>query len=175
MDPFFIETAFELIDFRSFSNLWFWLVLAVAWSGASYRAVGVPHDLARRAAQGEPQAMVDLRALIDVTARRMIAMADAAGPWLVGIAWFVGTLLGLMGFLYRIEFAQALLLLFVPFSLVAKLNLRTARSAMILPDDALPNLLHRHRRIVQTMGIVSIFFTAMWGMWVNMNATVLGP
>ena len=33
----------------------------------------------------------------------------------------------------------------------------------------------RHRRIVQALGVVSIFVTAMWGMWVNLNVSVLHP
>jgi hypothetical protein len=30
-----LDTVFELIGVRSFSNIWFWLVLAMVWSGAS--------------------------------------------------------------------------------------------------------------------------------------------
>ena len=33
-------TVFELIDMRSFSNLWFWIALAVVWSTAKYIYVG---------------------------------------------------------------------------------------------------------------------------------------
>jgi len=38
------ETIFELIDMRSFSNLWYWIVLSVLWSTMSHWVLGVPFD-----------------------------------------------------------------------------------------------------------------------------------
>ena len=175
MDFFFIGTALELIDTRSFSNLWYWIALAVAWSRASYWVVGVPFDLVRRAARGDGAALDDLTALAGVHAQRMVRIADASGLLMTGFAWFAVTALALLGFLYRVELAQALLALAAPMSVVAWLNLRTAR-AMLRAErpDELPTLMLRQRRRVQALGIASIFFTAMWGMWVNMTVSVLG-
>lgn len=169
----FIDTAFELIDLRSFSNLWFWLALAATWSITSYRAVGVPYDLTRRAWRGDGEALADLYAIGSANARRLCQIADLSGLWLLGLLCFAVTLLLLLAFLYWIEFAQALLFLLVPLSAVAWLNLRTARRFLATDAEDLPGLLMRHRRAVQAMGVVSIFFTAMWGMWINLNASVL--
>ena len=45
----FTQTLLDVIDFRSFSNLWFWIVLAVAWSTASHWVLGIPFDMVMRA------------------------------------------------------------------------------------------------------------------------------
>ncbi|MEC7258626.1 MAG: component of SufBCD complex, partial [Pseudomonadota bacterium] len=43
------SSIFELIDMRSFSNLWFWIALAVTWSTTSHWVLGVPFDMVNRA------------------------------------------------------------------------------------------------------------------------------
>ena len=35
---------------RSFSNLWYWIALAVLWSTVSHWVLGVPFDMVQRAA-----------------------------------------------------------------------------------------------------------------------------
>ena len=54
MDAF--RAIFELIDMRSFSSLWFWILLAVTWSTASHWVIGVPYDLIQRARRTGPEA-----------------------------------------------------------------------------------------------------------------------
>ena len=43
------DSLFSTIDLRSFSNLWFWLMLAVAWSNVTHYVMGVPFDMVQRA------------------------------------------------------------------------------------------------------------------------------
>ena len=43
------DTVFEVIDMRSFSNLWYWIGLAVLWSSVSHWVLGVPYDSILRA------------------------------------------------------------------------------------------------------------------------------
>jgi hypothetical protein len=174
LDPFFIQNAFEVIDMRSFSNLWFWIALAVLWSTASYWVVGVPYDMVRRAGRGDMEALQDLSILGGIHSRRLIYISDVSGLLMTGFTYFAVTVLALVGFLYEMEFAQAIFLLFTPMTLVGWLNMRTARHFVESPVDRLPGLMMRHRRLVQLVGIISIFVTSMWGMWVNTNANVLG-
>ena len=47
------ELLNEMIDMRSFSNLWFWIALAVMWSTTSHWVLGVPFDMVIRAARAE--------------------------------------------------------------------------------------------------------------------------
>ncbi|MGB3691028.1 MAG: component of SufBCD complex [Jannaschia helgolandensis] len=174
MDFLFLELALEAIDFRSFSNLWFWIALAVLWSTASHWVVGVPFDMVRRAARGNEQSLEDMHVLANIHARRILFIAEETGLITTAFSFFLVTMLALLGFLYRVEFAQAILLLFLPLMLVAWVTLRAARKVDGLDASDLGNLLFRTRRLIQFLGIVSIFVTSMWGMWVNLSANVLG-
>jgi hypothetical protein len=44
-----VPIVFEVIDMRSFSNLWYWIALAVLWSSTSHWVLGVPFDMIQRA------------------------------------------------------------------------------------------------------------------------------
>lgn len=168
------QTLFELIDMRSFSNLWYWIVLACVWSMASHWVLGVPFDMVLRARRQGGQAEADLEDLVRIYTNRMLYITNVAGLWLLGFACFLLTMLGLLGFYYRFEFAQAVMLLAFPLSLVGLLSLSTAR--LIQQEDAtgerLRKRLLRHRLYTQIIGMVSIFCTALWGMLQNVSAVV---
>ncbi|MEL6585561.1 MAG: component of SufBCD complex [Pseudomonadota bacterium] len=174
MDFLWLEIAVEVIDFRSFSNLWFWIALAAIWSTASHWVIGVPFDMVRRAARGHEQSLADMHTLANIQARRLVYIADATGVISTGVTFFLVTILALLGVVYGVEFAQAILSLFLPMAIVGWLSVYTARKVDGLDAYALGNLLARHRRAIQLIGVVSIFTTALWGMWVNLNASVLG-
>ena len=167
-------TIFELIDMRSFSNLWFWIALAVVWSTASHWILGVPFDLVTRARRHGGQAAEDLEALVRINTNRLLYISTVSGLWLLGFVCFILTGLALLGFVYRVEFAQALFLLGFPMTIVGALHLSTAR--LIQDREAqgedLWRYLSRHRTIVQAIGMVSIFVTALWGMYQNL---AVGP
>ncbi|QBF31750.1 component of SufBCD complex [Thalassococcus sp. S3] len=170
------QTVIELIDMRSFSNLWFWIALAVVWSSASHWVLGVPYDMVTRARRHGGQASLDLQDIVRVNVNRMLYIADMSGLWLLGLACFVLTGLVLLGFVYGVEFAQAVFLLGFPISIVAMMSLRTARAirAEELAGDGLCHRLTRHRFYVQGVGVVSIFITSLWGMYQNLSLGVLG-
>lgn len=167
-------TVFEVIDMRSFSNLWFWIALAVLWSSASHYVLGVPYDMVIRARRHGAEAVTDVDALTMISVRRILYVVRMAGLWLVAFVAFMLTSFVVLGFWYEVEFAQALLLLAAPMTLVGALSVRTAirieRTDARGPD--LWKLLLRHRMAVQGIGMVSIFVTAMWGMWQNLNAVI---
>jgi len=170
----FYTTAFELIDTRSFSSLWFWITLAYAWSAASHYVIGVPYDVVARAVKYRGQVEADLKDLVRVNANRFIYIADTAGNWLVGVSFFAITAFALLGFYYRVEFSQALFLLFTPMSLVFALSVRCARriDSTSLADIRIK--LRRQRLTIQVIGMLSILATSMWGMFYNMSVGVLG-
>jgi hypothetical protein len=60
------ENVFELIDMRSFSNLWYWIALAVVWSTASHWVLGVPFDLITRARRKGGVVEQDLKTLLRI-------------------------------------------------------------------------------------------------------------
>lgn len=170
------ETIYRLIDLRSFSNLWFWIALAVLWSSVAHYIIGVPWDMVVRARRTGGRTAADLATLARIHAERLTYIVDVAGLWLAGFAGFALTGLFLLGFVYRVEFAQALFLLALPMSVVAALSMRTARIVLAegCAGEALYRRLRRQRRAVQAIGMVAIFVTALWGMYQNLHATVLG-
>lgn len=170
------KTIFELIDMRSFSNLWFWIALAVMWSTTSHWVLGVPFDMVARARKDETAAQ-DLHHLVGINIRRLLYVARVSGLLLVAIAAFVFTVLVVLGLFYQVEFAQALFLLLFPMAIVGVLSLSTAQKiATTAPEgEALYRQLSRHRMKVQAIGMVSIFITSLWGMWQNMQVFAIWP
>lgn len=170
------DPVFELIDMRSFSNLWFWIALAVVWSTASHWVLGVPFDMVQRAAKNGGQTEIDLEDLVRINVNRILFIGRVSGLWILAITCAILTGLGMLGFIYWLEFAQALFLLAFPLSLVGALSLATARRIEVdeLHGDALRRRMRLHRIYTQIIGVAAIFVTAMWGMYQNMTLGALG-
>lgn len=171
------ESVFEVIDLRSFSNLWYWIGLAVLWSSVSHWVLGVPHDAILRARRGRPEtALQDLHDLTRVNVNRILYIVDVSGAWLALLGSTVVTALGLTAFFYGVEFAQAIFFMIVPMMLVGALSVRTARKIrrQELSGDDLIRKLILHRFVTQIIGVISIFITAMFGMWVNLYTGPFG-
>ena len=153
------EAIFTLIDMRSFSNLWFWIALAVLWSSASHWVLGVPYDMVVRARRNGGQAYQDLYDMVRINVNRILYISRVSGLWLMGAVCFVLTICGFLGFMYRVEFAQALFLLGLPMSFVGLITMATAHR--IERDDPQEDALFRrltiHRTYVQIVGMVSIY------------------
>ncbi len=173
MDLFSI--IFELIDLRSFSNLWYWIALAVLWSSASHWVLGVPFDMVGRAAKHGGEAAQDLQDAVRIQVNRLIYISDVSGFILTAFAFFAVTTLLMLGFVYHVEFAQAVVLMLLPMYIVGFINLRTARALRVPHDDeALRKRLTHTRIVIQLVGVASIFVTALWGMYQNLTIGVLG-
>ncbi|MBD0864937.1 MAG: component of SufBCD complex [Rhodobacteraceae bacterium] len=170
------QSIVELIDLRSFSNLWYWIILAILWFMASHSVLGVPYDLVLRARRHEGAAQVDLEDMIRINVSRILYMGDVSGVLISGIAAFVLTGLVLLGFVYGVEFAQAVFLLVFPMSIVGMLSVRQAwiiRADQVAGAN-LRDRLGKHRLHTQIIGTVSIFCTALWGMYQNLAIGVWG-
>ena len=170
------KTIFEVIDMRSFSNLWFWIALAVLWSTTSHFVIGVPHDLIRRAWREGGQSLADVEALAHIYTRRLLYIARAGGIFLIAFLAFLTTALAVLAAAYEVEFAQAVLCLIVPMSLVGALTLRTCLriEAEDLHGEPLLHRLRVHRVTVQAVGMFALFFTGIFGMYQNMTLGVFG-
>lgn len=161
---------------RSFSNLWFWIALAVVWSSASHWVLGVPFDMVIRARRVGGQAAVDLQDITRVNVNRILYVTDVSGIWILGFVCFLLSTLVVLGFYYWVEFAQALFLIGFPMSLVGLINLSTARRIRReeLQGIDLSKRLTRCRIYTQIIGMLSIFVTALFGMYQNLSIGVLG-
>lgn len=166
---------FEVIDMRSFSNLWFWIMLAVVWSSTSHWVLGVPHDMFIRARRHAGQAAEDYETMLYINVRRILYIARTSGIWAVTFVSFMLATLGMLGFFYRIEIAQALFLFAAPLTVVGVLSLRTAAriEAAGAKGPTLYKMIWRHRFTTQGVGVLAIFVTGMYGMWQNLSTGVL--
>jgi hypothetical protein len=170
------STILEQIDLRSFSNLWFWIALAVVWSSVSHWVLGVPFDMVQRARRDGGQAEIDLRNITRINVNRLLFIGRVSGLWILGFTCFLLSGLAILGFVYAVEIAQALFLLGFPLSLVGLLNLSTARLLETegFDSEKLDKRLIRCRLYTQMVGMVAIFCTALWGMYQNMSIGALG-
>ncbi len=170
-----IDTVFEVIDMRSFSNLWFWIALAVLWSSTSHWVLGVPYDLIQRARREGGQVQQDVEDLVRINANRLLGLVDKGGLVLVGLGCFWLSGLGVLAFYYQVEFAAAVFLLLAPMTVVVWASLRACRRIMAGENtgEALHRRLLVHRRWTQSIGMVAIFITAMYGTWKNVNLSIL--
>ena len=163
------QTLFDVIDFRSFSSLWYWIVLAVTWSSASHWVLGVPFDVIMRARRHGGQTMRDLEDLARINVNRILFVARASGLWAAGFVTFALSALGTLAFWYDVEFAQAVFLIALPLSVLGLLSLVTAAriEAEAPLGESLVRRLLRHRFWTQLIGVAAIFVTAMYGMYQN--------
>lgn len=170
------ENVFVLIDTRSFTSIWYWILLALMWSSASHFTLGVPFDLVTRARRRGGIDAQDAEILAHVQVRRRLTVIRTLGHWLIAVVTAVLTLLLVLGFGYGVELAQAVFLLLFPLSLTGLLSLRTAARIEAFDErgEALFARLARLRLVTQLVGMVSIFVTAMWGTWRIMTVSVLG-
>ena len=159
---------------RSFSILWYCIALAVVWSSASHWVLGVPFDMIGRARKHGGQAEADLEDMVRINVSRLLYIGRVSGLILLGFVSFLLTVLAVLAFWYDIEFAQAIILILFPFTIVGLVSLSTASliEAEEPRGEDLRKRLLRHRFWVQVIGMISIFVTAMYGMYQNLD---VGP
>jgi len=148
----------------------------VIWSTASHWVLGVPYDMVLRARRHGEQAQVDLEDMVRINVNRILYIAQVSGLWILGFSCFFLTMLLILAVFYSFQFAQAVLLLAAPLSIVTVLSLSTAQQ--IREESATGDLLYkrltRHRIYTQIIGMVSIFITSMWGMYQNLYVGPFG-
>jgi len=170
----FLDLVTEVIDLRSFSNLWYWIVLAIMWSTLSHWTLGVPYDMVNRARRGDARAASDMQALAEINGERLLGLAQVSGPVMLGVASFLSTGLAIIGWAYRFEFCQAVFLLLFPAFLVGALTFVTAHKLRASSYQDVSGVLRAHRIKVQILGVLFIFLTAFWGMYTNVTVGPLG-
>ena len=170
------SSILELIDMRSFSNLWYWIGLAVLWSFAGHWTVGVPYDLVVRARRIGGQTELDLLDIVRINVNRLLYIVEVSGLVILGLGCFFFSGLAILGFHYEVEFAQALFLLLFPLCFVMLVNITAAhRLRRQEPTlEIISKSLMRCRVYTQIIGMIAILITSLWGMYQNFSATLLG-
>ncbi|MTH65401.1 hypothetical protein [Paracoccus shanxieyensis] len=171
-----------ILDSRSFASIWFWLLLTLCWTLAGRRVAGVPSDVlaAIRKPQGpdDPAALLLLDWLSLTLPRRHLGQVEAIV--MLACATFVLTALFLLGFIYGLEMAQALVLLLLPFAVLYAAELRLCRrlsglveaaetGAVSVNDAAAAaaKLMRRQRLAINIGSILAVAVTAWRGaIWI---------
>ncbi len=168
------NAVFHVIDLRTFSNIWYWLAVGVTWSVLSHWIIGVPFDMIYRARKEGGAAAHDLDRLVAINVRRLMQLSHIAGLWVSAFVAFILSSIAMMAFYYGSELAQGILLLMLPVTIVAVMNLRKSHQYELKQPTGkvlIKELLHL-RLIIQSIGVVAIFFTAMYGMYFNLSVPV---
>lgn len=164
----FYRSVLEVLDVGSFSSIWYWIGLAVMWSIASHFTLGVPYDVVRRSGH-DPVAARDMDDLVRIHTARFDAFDDRASMVAIAVLAAMLTMLALIGFGYGGEMAQALFFILFPMSFVGFLSVRRARKIARLQATGID--LRHHlivlRRQIQLVGMLSLFVTAVYGMFYN--------
>ena len=170
----------RLLDGRAFSSIWYWLLLAVAWSLALRAVLGVPPEVAARAARvdrggpDDPAALALLDWLSLTLPRWRTGRTEAA--LLTALGTFAVATTGSLGFGLGLEGAQALTLLIAPLLLLLALRLRlagrlsrdlaAAQSGAITANAAARSAARacgRHRMVALLMALVTVAIVSIWG------------
>jgi hypothetical protein len=108
--------------------------------------------------------------MVRINVNRVLYISDVAGVFLLAIWAFLLTALVVLAFWYDVEFAQAVVLIALPMTLVFWLTVRLARRLVRdhLEGEALARCLVRQRLWTQVIGMIAIFVTAMFGMYQNL-------
>lgn len=163
-----------MISTRTFSSIWYWLAVAVSWSVASHWILGVPFDMIHRARRHGGEALDDLEQLVAINVRRLMGITEIAGLWIIGFVTFLLSGLVMSGFYYGFELAQGLFCLALPLTLTGFMSFRLSRRLADKPltGEHLTKMLLRTRFWFQMIAVVSIFLTAMYGMYHTLSLPV---
>jgi hypothetical protein len=161
----------EFLSFRTFSSVWYWITVAIIWAAVGHRPMGVPFDMVWRARRDGAEAQSALAAVAGALAKRLVVIMARGGVLVVAFASALLTALLVLSMIYGLELAQGVLLIVMPLFFVSWLSIRTARTINAGGDPE--RHLRRLRTATQGVGILSLFVTAFWGMYVNFMSSVL--
>lgn len=166
-----IDIITGLINFRTFSNIWYWLAVMVTWAVATHWVIGVPFNMVVRARRQGGQAAQDLDILVAINLRRLLTLSGTPAVILVGIGAFVVTAAAMLGFVYGLELAQGLFCLAFPLVFVALLTWRSCQR-LVLDQPTGPALIRALMRLrfwIQLIAITALFCTALLGIYIMLS------
>lgn len=165
------DSILAILQYDTFSNIWYWFAVAVTWAVVSHWVLGIPLDVIIRARRAKTDALDDLETLVILSVRRLNMIDDLAGIPIVGLSAFLLTFLAIAGFYYGIEIAQGVFLIGFPLAIVAAVCQHACRKYERQPPDRenLVSWLMRLRIVVQIIAMIAIFVTAFYGMYFTLT------
>ncbi len=149
------------MDRDSFWTLWFWIMHVVAWSMASHFTMGVPFDMVSEAQREKTEDGPWHRAteaLIQAQVFRFTTYTARFGAIMVGVSAFLNSVLLTLATLGDLEFARAMLTLFLPLTVIYVVTVRGALAIRRadLRGDALLLKVKRMRLVNQLIGLLGV-------------------
>ena len=152
----------EFLSFSTFSSVWYWIFLAIAWSSRTHWTIGVPFDSIVRADKLGGTWESDLDAIAHAMSARFALLAGQGGPWIIGIAAFFLTGLITASVLTENEMVRGLTALALPMAIVefgdVRLALRIHRTGLLGHD--LRRAIVWRRFLNQVTGLFSLTLAA---------------
>ncbi|MCY4288861.1 MAG: hypothetical protein OXC63_09740 [Aestuariivita sp.] len=147
-------------DGKSFASIWFWLTLGVTWFVVIRHPFSISNELIFQARHFGASARMSVEVLAEMRAKKLLT----CNLWKVASFGFSGSIVFVFGWVYQIEFAQALFLWIVPVMCVGCVSLYTAYEVQSRAQkgEALLDALERHRLIVNFIGISTLGFIVYW-------------
>ncbi|WP_282601810.1 hypothetical protein [Paracoccus sp. PARArs4] len=186
MPPF--DSLIGLLDSRSFSTVWFWILQIGAWSVTGRTVLGVPVEIVARAraahsaGQAETPEALTLLDWLSLTLPRW-RLGPREGAIFLGVTSFLLSSGFVLGFNFGLELAQAAFLLALPFWLLFWMRVRLARKLapmLVAAQEGRAGLadtvgqvarsMAHHRIGVIALSLVSLLVTMVWGMlWIALH------
>ncbi|QPH54331.1 hypothetical protein [Pontivivens ytuae] len=116
----------NFIDFDSFSSLWYWIFMALAWTSRTHWTIGVPFDAIIRADRRGPPWEEHVDVIAHAMAARFHLFVRRGGAWVVGVTTFALTAVGTAALLFGNEFAQAIFAVALPMVIAEAGDVRLA-------------------------------------------------
>lgn len=156
------KTLFDVMDFRSFPSVWFWIAVLALHSRIGSNVLGVPLDAIARARRDGAE-MDDVIADVFINIRRLRHVTAGSGTLMVGAACFVHVSLIVLGWGYGLSMAKAAELLLIPYTASVVLSIMTAQRILTTAPDAarILDLLQGQRRMMQTIGFAALLVTGL--------------
>ncbi len=155
----------QLFHTRSFDSVWYWLMLAVSWSLATYWTLGVGHHEAMEARNKGGRHQSDFEVVVNIYCLRLAEGIVQFGNSAMLIGSFLLAVVATMGFWFGMMFMQGLFLLVFPLLIANIMTVVIARRQVATPlvGDDLIKRYRRLRLLKQGFGAFSIFCTSIWG------------
>ncbi len=159
------EIFVDLFQTKSFDDIWYWLLLAVAWSLTTHWTMGVGNHDAREAQEKGGKYMSNFETLVGIYCQRIEASIVKYGSSVILVCTFLLASLATLGFWFWILFAQAMFILVFPLCLTTLVSIVFASRQVRDPAEG-KELLKRYRKLrllKQAIGVFAISTASFWG------------
>lgn len=123
---FHVLSFLDSLEFATFSSIWYWVFMALAWSSRSHWTLGAPFDGVVRAERRGGPWEDDLDMIVHAMSRRVVGFVRPSGHRAIGVGMFFLASLVTGSIVTQSEFIRGLTALAIPMAIVTVLEVRLA-------------------------------------------------